>query len=44
MKPARIAVICIAAVAAIGLAIVVRTMGSSDGEVATTATAAVVPV
>lgn len=43
MKPARIAVICIAAVAAIGLAIVVRTMGSSDGEVATTAAAAVVP-
>lgn len=43
MKPARIAVICIAAVAAIGLAIVVRSMGSSDGEVATTAAAAVVP-
>jgi pilus assembly protein CpaB len=43
MKPARIAVICIAAVAAIGLAIVVRTMGSSEGEVTTTAAAAVVP-
>jgi len=43
MKPARIAVICIAAVAAIGLAIVVRSMGSSDGEVTTTAAAAVVP-
>jgi pilus assembly protein CpaB len=32
MKPARIAVICIAAVAAIGLALVVRAMGSSSGE------------
>ena len=42
MKPARIAVICIAAVAAIGLAIVVRTMGSSNG--APTATAAAAPV
>lgn len=29
MKPAKIAVICIAAVAAIGLALVVRAMGSS---------------
>ncbi len=43
MKPARIAVICIAAVAAIGLAIVVRSMGSSNGDVTTTAAAAVVP-
>ncbi|MBB5747247.1 Flp pilus assembly protein CpaB [Brevundimonas variabilis] len=43
MKPARIAVICIAAVAAIGLAIVVRTLGSSDGGATTTAAAAVVP-
>ena len=32
MKPARIAVVCIAAVAAIGLALVVRAMGSSSGE------------
>ena len=32
MKPARIAVICIAAVSAIGLALVVRAMGSSSGE------------
>jgi pilus assembly protein CpaB len=39
MKPARIAVICIAAVAAIGLAFVVRAMGSSGKPVAT-ATAA----
>ena len=43
MKPARIAVICVAAVAAIGLAIVVRTMGSSRGEPTAAATAAVVP-
>lgn len=42
MKPARIAVICVAAVAAIGLAIVVRTMGSSNGE--PTAVAAAAPV
>lgn len=42
MKPARIAVICIAAVAAIGLAIVVRTLGSSNGDA--TATAAAAPV
>ena len=34
MKPARIAVICIAAVAAIGLALVVRAMGSSGAPVA----------
>ena len=34
MKPARIAVICIAAVAAIGLAFVVRAMGSSGQPVA----------
>lgn len=34
MKPARIAVICIAAVAAIGLAFVVRAMGSSGKPVA----------
>ncbi len=40
MKPARIAVICIAAVAAIGLAIVVRTMGSSNGEPTAVASAA----
>lgn len=43
MKPARIAVICIAAVAAIGLAFVVRAMGSSGHPVAT-ATAAPAPV
>ena len=40
MKPARIAVICIAAVAAIGLALVVRAMGSSSGEPAAVAAAA----
>ena len=34
MKPARIAVICIAAVAAIGLAFVVRAMGSSGKPIA----------
>ncbi len=34
MKPARIAVICVAAVAAIGLAFVVRAMGSSGKPVA----------
>jgi pilus assembly protein CpaB len=46
MKPARIAVICIAAVSAIGLAFVVRAMGSPSGEptaVATAATAATTP-
>lgn len=32
MKPARIIVIAVAAVSAIGLALVVRAMGSSDGE------------
>jgi pilus assembly protein CpaB len=40
MKPAKIAVICIAAVAAIGLALVVRAMGSS-GQPTATAVAAV---
>lgn len=40
MKPARIAVICIAAVAAIGLALVVRAMGSSSGEPTAVASAA----
>ena len=43
MKPARIAVICIAAVAAIGLALVVRAMGSSSGEPAAVAAAAAAP-
>lgn len=41
MKPARIVVICIAAVAAVGLALVVRAMGNSSGEPASTASAAV---
>lgn len=40
MKPARIVVICIAAVSAIGLALVVRAMGSSSNEPATPAAAA----
>jgi len=40
MKPARIAVICIAAVSAIGLAFVVRAMGSSSGDAVTVAAAA----
>ena len=40
MKPARIAVICIAAVAAIALAFVVRAMGSSGKPVAVAAAAA----
>lgn len=40
MKPARIIVICIAAVAAIGLALVVRAMGSPSGQPAAVATAA----
>ncbi len=40
MKPARIVVICIAAVSAIGLALVVRAMGSSSNEPTTTAAAA----
>lgn len=41
MKPARIVVICVAAVAAIGLALVVRAMGSRDGEPTATASATV---
>ena len=40
MKPARIAVICVAAVAAIGLALVVRAMGSPVGQPTAVATAA----
>lgn len=32
MKPAKIAVICVAALAAVGLALVVRSMGSSDAK------------
>lgn len=47
MKPARIAVICVAAVAAIGLAFVVRAMGSSGQPVAVASAeppAAVVPM
>ncbi|GAA0651714.1 Flp pilus assembly protein CpaB [Brevundimonas lenta] len=40
MKPARIIVICVAAVAAIGLALVVRAMGSPSGEPAAAAAAA----
>jgi len=40
MKPARIIVICVAAVAAIGLALVVRAMGSSSNEPVAVATAA----
>ena len=39
MKPARIAVVCVAAVAAIGLALVVRAMGSSSGEAVAVAAA-----
>ncbi|MGZ9098289.1 MAG: Flp pilus assembly protein CpaB [Brevundimonas sp.] len=42
MKPARIIVICIAAVAAIGLALVVRAMGSPTQSPTAVATAAVV--
>lgn len=42
MKPARIAVICIAAVSAIGLALVVRAMGSSSNQPVAPAAAAVV--
>ncbi|MBF0666148.1 MAG: Flp pilus assembly protein CpaB [Brevundimonas sp.] len=42
MKPARIIVICVAAVAAIGLALVVRAMGSPSREPAATAVAAAV--
>jgi pilus assembly protein CpaB len=40
MKPARIAVICIAAVSAIGLALVVRAMGSPSGDAVAVASAA----
>lgn len=40
MKPARIIVICVAAVAAIGLALVVRAMGSPSNEPVAVATAA----
>ena len=40
MKPARIAVICVPAVSAIGLALVVRAMGSSSNEPAAPAAAA----
>ena len=41
MKPAKIAVICIAALAAVGLALVVRAMGSSSERPTAPATAAV---
>jgi pilus assembly protein CpaB len=44
MKPARIIVICVAAVAAIGLALVVRAMGSPSNTPTAVATAAAVPV
>jgi pilus assembly protein CpaB len=44
MKPARIIVICVAAVAAIGLALVVRAMGSPSNSPTAVATAAEVPV
>jgi len=44
MKPARIIVICIAAVAAIGLALVVRAMGSPNKSPTAVATAASVPL
>ncbi len=43
MQPARIIVICVAAVAAIGLALVVRAMGSPSREPAAVATAAPAP-
>jgi pilus assembly protein CpaB len=43
MKPARIIVICIAAVAAIGLALVVRAMGSPSGAPTGAAAAAPIP-
>ena len=43
MKPARIIVICVAAVAAIGLALVVRAMGSPSNSPTAVATAATVP-
>lgn len=44
MKPARIIVICVAAVAAIGLALVVRAMGSPSKTPTAVAVAAAVPV
>ena len=44
MKPARIAVICVAAVAAIGLAFVVRAMGSAGKPVAVASAEPVAPV
>ena len=40
MKPARIVVLCIAAVSAIGLALVVRAMGSSSNAPSAPAAAA----
>ena len=43
MKPARIIVICVAAVAAIGLALVVRAMGSPSNSPTAVAAAAAVP-
>lgn len=43
MNPARIIVICVAAVAAIGLALVVRAMGSASNAPTAVATAAAVP-
>lgn len=43
MKPARIIVICVAAVAAIGLALVVRAMGSPSSTPTAVAAAAAVP-
>ena len=43
MKPARIAVICVAAVSAIGLALVVRAMGSSGQPAQPAAAAAAAP-
>jgi len=44
MKPARIIVICVAAVAAIGLALVVRAMGSPSNSPTAVAAAAAAPV
>ncbi|MFN3838472.1 MAG: Flp pilus assembly protein CpaB [Brevundimonas sp.] len=44
MKPARIVVLCIAALSAIGLALVVRAMGSSSNEPAAPAAAAPIAV
>ena len=44
MKPARIVVLCIAAISAIGLALVVRAMGSSSNEPAAPAAAAPIAV